>query len=251
MWQWWKCDNDVPEDCTDYHLNYGDGDGDDYWNDDDGDKWKVLCWLSSYCPPLSQTFFPKMLVMLNNVSGDVTLLALSVIVVMDAPSTLSATDKLPLYGDWIFARSSISCLLWLTLTSDEHTNKMKYNHNQDIKLSKEPCILPKEFSFSDQHQEEVLCWPVISYQQALSKRATGQKVSSTMQEELITRKRCQPPRVARSQWSKRQAFFLSTHHRGETMSAVTMSTYRVVFLTVPPQKWPLGNSDTFSMGFTM
>ena len=56
MWQWWKCDNDVPEDYTDYHLNYGDGDGDDYWNDDDGDKWKVLCWLSSYCPLLSETF---------------------------------------------------------------------------------------------------------------------------------------------------------------------------------------------------
>ena len=58
-----------------------------------------LMYRSSYCPPLSQTFFPKMLVMLNNVSGDVTLLAWSVIVVMDAPSTLSATDKLPLYDD--------------------------------------------------------------------------------------------------------------------------------------------------------
>ena len=55
-WWWWFCDNDVPEDYTDYHLNYGDGDGDDYWNDDDGDKWKVLCWLSSYCPLLSETF---------------------------------------------------------------------------------------------------------------------------------------------------------------------------------------------------
>ena len=122
MWQWWKCDNDVPEDYTEYHLNYDDGDGDDYWNDDD--KWinekffaGCLRYRSSYCPPLSQTFFPTMLVMLNNVSGDVTLLALSVIVVMDAPSTLSATDKLPLYDDWIsFARSSISYLLWETLT---------------------------------------------------------------------------------------------------------------------------------------
>ena len=117
------------------------------------------------CPPIAphclRLFFPTMLVMLNNVSGDVTLLALSVIVVMDAPSTLSATDKLPLYGDWIFARSSISCLLWATLTSDEHINRMKYN--QDIELKKEPCILPKEFSFSDQHQEEVLCWPLISW----------------------------------------------------------------------------------------
>ena len=122
MWQWWKCDNDVPEDYTDYHLNYDDGDGDDYWNDDDGDKWKILCWLSDVqvllLPPVVSDFFPTMLVMLNNVSGDVTLLALSVIVVMDAPSTLSATDKLPLYDDWIsFARSSISCLLWATLTS--------------------------------------------------------------------------------------------------------------------------------------
>ena len=55
------------------------------------------------CTPIAPNclglVFPTMLVMLNNVSGDVTLLALSVIVVMDAPSTLSATDKLPLYGD--------------------------------------------------------------------------------------------------------------------------------------------------------
>ena len=63
MWQWWKCDNDVPEDYTEYHLNYDDGDGDDYWNDDD--KWineKILCWLSEVqvllLPPVVSDFFP-------------------------------------------------------------------------------------------------------------------------------------------------------------------------------------------------
>ena len=191
--------------------------------------WKILCWLSSYCPPLYETFFPYNAcdaeqcewwchpVGIECDRGDGR-----------TKHTISHGQASPLWWlnicEILHIMSVLSNIDPLTiLTSDEHTNKMKYN--QDIKLSKEPCILPKKFSFSDQHQEEVLCWPVISYQQALSKRATGQKVSSTMQEELITRKRCQPPRVARSQWSKCHAFFLSTHHRGETMSAVKMSTY--------------------------
>ena len=244
MWQWWKCDNDVPEDYTDYHLNYDDGDGDDYWNDDDGDKWKILCWLSDVqvllLPPVVSDFFPTMLVMLNNVSGDVTLLALSVIVVMDAPSTLSATDKLPLYDDWIsFARSSISCLLWATLTSWLYwpliNKSIKWNITRILSYRKNFASCQKSFPFNNKKKYHVDHSSATKYQQALSKRATGQKVSSTMQEELITRKRCQPPRVARSQWSKCHIFFWSTHHhRGETMSVVTMSTFKVLFLTVPP-----------------
>ena len=186
---------------------------------------------SSYCPPLSQTFFPKMLVMLNNVSGDVTLLALSVIVVMDAPSTLSATDKLPLYDDWIsFARSSISCLLWLTLTSDEHTNKMKYN--QDIKLSKEPCILPKKFSFSEQHQEGIM---LTSYQLPTSTFETSDWTKSVLND---ARRIDHQKKVSATKSGKKSVIqvpyllFINSPQRGNHVSGHDVNIQ--VFLSVPP-----------------
>ena len=120
------------------------------------------------------------------------------------------------------------------MTSDEPTNKMKYYRISSYRRNHASCQKSFPFQINIKRRYNVDHSSATKYQQALSKRATGQKVSSTMQEELITRKRCQPPRVARSQWSKCHTFFLSTHHRGETMSAVTMSTYKVLFLTVPP-----------------
>ena len=209
------------------------------------DKWKILCWLSEVqvllLPPVVSDFFPDNAcdaeqcewwchpVGIECDRGDGR-----------TKHTISHGQASPLW--WLNIICEILHIMSALRNIDPLTIcplmniPIRWNITRISSYRRNHASRQKSFPFqiNIKRRYNVDHSSATKYQQALSKRATGQKVSSTMQEELITRKRCQPPTVARSQWSKCHTFFLSTHHRGETMSAVTMSTYKVLFLTVPP-----------------